>query len=448
MMTAAMTYRPTPPAPRIQWHEGMLLGPQHFQQESARVDDLIAWQHLAVQPLAWGLRHLVIDESLLVNGWVRVRALEAVMPDGTAVTWPVQEAGEADLALDLAPWTAQLEAEDLPVYLTLGRTRSQRVSAQPARLRGIPGVQVEDEISDALPVDIPRAVPNLALAIGERPSSAYLCLKLMTVRKDNEVFKRGAYVPALLEVPADCEPRQRAQALAAQMRSKAAFLVKQTADPSSRIEDRLAMLESKARLGSLVAALPVLEALLRSPAVSPFALYLALCAQLGPLTTLRPGAAPLLPPPWIHDDPMAALAPVLDALEDLAGEVSQEWRTTVFDFDGEAFSLHLEAATLGARLVVGVRGQPERDLVAWMGGAVIGSRTVWSALSARRVLGAARRRIDDAPELGLRSSAGYTLFAIEVSESFIVAEQPLVISNANETSAMQRPHEMVIFVKG
>jgi type VI secretion system protein ImpJ len=103
---------------------------------------------------------------------------------------------------------------------------------------------------------------------------------------------------------------------------------------------------------------------------------------------------------------------------------------------------------LGPRLVVGLRGQPERELAAWMAGAVIGSRTVWTSLSERRVLGAARKRIDEAPELGLRSGAGYTLFAIEVNDSFIVADQPLVISNANETNASQRPQEMVLFVQG
>jgi hypothetical protein len=35
-----------------------------------------------------------------------------------------------------------------------------------------------------------------------------------------------------------------------------------------------------------------------------------------------------------------------------------------------------------------------------------------------------------------------------VADTFIVPGQPLVISNANETSAMQRPHEMVMFLKG
>ena len=37
---------------RIEWHEGMLLAPQHFQQVSARMDALVAWHTLAVSPFA------------------------------------------------------------------------------------------------------------------------------------------------------------------------------------------------------------------------------------------------------------------------------------------------------------------------------------------------------------------------------------------------------------
>ena len=67
---------------RIQWHEGMLLSPQHFQHESARVDALIAWQALATNPYAWGIRRLELDEGLLATGLLRVLRLDAVMPDG------------------------------------------------------------------------------------------------------------------------------------------------------------------------------------------------------------------------------------------------------------------------------------------------------------------------------------------------------------------------------
>jgi hypothetical protein len=53
----------TAPLPHIQWHEGMLLSPQHFQQESARVDSLIAWQVMSTNSLAWGIKAFELDEK-------------------------------------------------------------------------------------------------------------------------------------------------------------------------------------------------------------------------------------------------------------------------------------------------------------------------------------------------------------------------------------------------
>ena len=440
--------KPSFPPDRIQWHEGMLLSPQHFQQESARIDQLIAWQCLAADPMAWGVRRLQIDENQLAGGLLRVLQLEAVMPDGMAVSYSVDRAEGYDLQLDLKPYAEQLEAGELPVYLRIGRARSVRGNGQPTRFRGVAAEPVNDEVSEALPVDIPRAAANLELSAGDVPSSVYLHMKLMTVRRDNEVIRRGPFLPAMLTLEWQSEVHGRARTLAAQMRSKAAFIAKQTAHPSSRLEDRIAMLEQKARLSSLVLALPLLEGVLRPTEVAPYRLFLALCAQLGPLSLLRPGAVPMQPPAWDAADPMAALEPVLQAVVDLVGEVSQDWRAQVFGFDGRVFSLDLQPQWLGPRIVVGLRGQGERDHIAWMNGAVIGSRTVWTTLSDRRILGAPRRHIEEAAELGVRASSGYTLFAIDASDDFIVPDQPLVISNANETSTSQRPQELVLFTKG
>lgn len=433
---------------RIQWHEGMLLTPQHFQQEGARVDAQLAWQSLAAQPYGWGVRSLEIDEALLTTGLLRVRKLEAILPNGMAVSYDSATAQGPALELDLSPWSEAMAQQDLPVYVVLGNTRSLRQPGQPAMFRGVESVPVEDEVSQALAADLPRMVLNLALAAGAVPSAGYISLKLMTVHKGNEIVRRGAYMPALLEVPAASVARQRAQLLATHMRNKAVFLARQTAQPSSRLEDRLNLLEQKARLSSLILNLPQLEALLRCPVVQPLPLYLALCAQLGPLATLRPGAVPLLPPAYDHADAWPCFDAVLNALTELVAEVSQEWKTCTFGFDGQVFSLAMQPDWAGTRLVVGLRGQPEREATQWMMGAVIGSKTVWTTLSDRRVLGAARVRIDEAPELGLRASAGYTLFSIEMSDSFIVADQPLLISNANESLVAQRPQEMVLFIKG
>lgn len=439
----------TPPqlSNRIQWHEGMLLTPQHFQQEGARIDALLAWQSMATHPYGWGIRNLVIDEALLTTGLLRVLALDAIFPNGMAVTFDVEQSQQA-LDLDLSPWSSAMEQQPLSIYLLIGKTRSLREPGQPTMFRGIESDLVEDEVSQALAADLPRMATNLSLSAGAVPSAAYIHLRLMTLHKDNEIVRRTSAMPAMLEVPADSLILQRAQLLAAHMRSKAVFLARQTAMPSSRLEDRLTMLEQKARLASLILNLPVLEALLRCSVVQPLPLYLALCAQLGPLATLRPGAVPILAPAYEHADSDAAFDAVLSALADLVDEVSQEWKTCTFSFDGQAFVLAMQPQWVGARLVVGLRGHPERELTQWMAGAVIGSKTIWTSLSDRRVLGAPRSRIDDAPELGLRSSSGYTLFSVEVSDSFIVADQAILISNANESVLAQRPHEVVLFIKG
>lgn len=125
------------PAPidRIQWHEGMLLGPQHFQIESARVDQLVAWQVGLTQPNAWGVSELVLDENLLSNGVIRVLNFSAVMPDGFAVDHSAELSPELDLSLDLKKLGEQAD-DGVAIYVVLGRSRTLRNKALPPRFVG------------------------------------------------------------------------------------------------------------------------------------------------------------------------------------------------------------------------------------------------------------------------------------------------------------------------
>jgi type VI secretion system protein ImpJ len=436
---------PIPPH-RIQWHEGLLLGPQHLQQESGRVDALVAWHTQLAHPYAWGVRELRIDEALLATGLLRIERLDAVMPDGMAVQHsPGQGGGE--LEIDLRPMAELFEAGDVEVFLTLGRSRSLR-DPQASRFTPLPGEVVEDEVSDALPVDIARMRPNLALSAGRVPPSVYVHLRLATVRKHDEVFSLGAGQPPLLAMRADHPLRQRAQALAAQLRGKAAFVARQGAQPSSRLEDRVEALEARGRLESLVAHLPLLEGLLGGPVLHPHALYLGLCAQLGSMSLLRPGALPPLPTSWDQAQPSKCLDPLFEALEALAGEISQAWHTRRFRLERGRFELTVAPAWLGDRLIVGLRGMAERELAAWMGGALIGADSLWSSLGDRRILGAARQPVAEAPELGLRAGSGYTLFAIDSRSGFIRPDETLVIGAPGEATGGGRPQEMVLFVRG
>lgn len=433
---------------RIQWHEGMLLAPQHFQQESARVDALVGWQALAGQPAAWGIRRLALDEALLGGARLRIDLLEAVMPNGMAVRFDAGHAQDGTLELDLAPFAAAMAQGEVPVYLVIGTARSLRLPGQPAMFRPCAGSMVEDEVSEALAEEVPRMVANLALAAGTLPGAAYVSMQLMTLRQDNQIVRRGAFWPAQLEVAPTSSIAQRARALAVLMRSKAVFLGKQSMRQSSQLDERVALLEQRARLAHLTINLPLLEATLDAAPMQPLALYLALCAQLGALAALRPGSVPLAPPAYLHADSYGAFDAVLGHLHGLVAEVSQEWTSVPFSFDGEVFTLAMRPEWLGARLVVGLRGQGQPELRGWMEGATIGSRTVSASLRDRRVPGAARHVIDGAPEMGLHDGGGALLFAVALDAQFIVAGQDLLIGNDNSAQRGVRPQEIVVYIKG
>jgi type VI secretion system protein ImpJ len=69
-------------------------------------------------------------------------------------------------------------------------------------------------------------------------------------------------------------------------------------------------------------------------------------------------------------------------------------------------------------------------------------------LRSRRVLGAVRRNVEYAEELGLRSGSGYLLFEIQAASGLVQGDEPLLIANSNEGESAQRPQEMLLFVKG
>jgi type VI secretion system protein ImpJ len=56
----------------IQWHEGMLLMPQHFQQLGARGEALVAHGLAFATQHPWGVTRLKIDRSRLLNGVFRI----------------------------------------------------------------------------------------------------------------------------------------------------------------------------------------------------------------------------------------------------------------------------------------------------------------------------------------------------------------------------------------
>src|SRR3990167_5597303 len=101
--------------PLIQWHEGMLLQPHHFQRLSLRYERLIGY-HAQCMPFAWGVNHFEIDTVAVLEGILRITQLEAMMPDGTVV-W--HEATEKAPPLELNFADAVTAAHGVEIHLAV-----------------------------------------------------------------------------------------------------------------------------------------------------------------------------------------------------------------------------------------------------------------------------------------------------------------------------------------
>lgn len=422
----------------IQWHEGLLLAPQHFQQLAQRSEQLLAYHVLAGLPFCWGVRDLDVDEDMLGAGTLRISRLEAIMPDGQVVSHAPGAGGEAPLELDLEPFAERLEAGELKVFLA--------VAIGPDRFESVVGELVIDEHAESEPIEIPRLRPRLQLLAGDAPSSRYVSFPLATIKRENGVYRLGEYVPPMLGLTREMPIWQSCNALAARMREKSVFLAKQTAMPSSGVEDRLQFLEIRDRLRSVVELLPYYEAVLGTDGIHPYPLYVALSSLFGPLSLLRTGSVPPAPVPYRHADLRSSFDVLLTQVGSMLEAVSQTYREIKFTLENGNFSLTIPPEWLGERLVIGVRGHAEREIIAWMDGALIGSDTVLGGLREKRILGAARARIERAEEMGLAGVAGMMLYTIKGDKAFVVPGRPLVITNRTETDAGQRPAEIILYV--
>lgn len=108
--------------PAIQWHEGMLLSPQHLQQNDLRFEQLL-YHHLnLLSPYHWGIHYLKIDPIVFPEGLVRILGLQAVMPDGLAVDYTANAMDTMPLEIDLKPFKPTNSKEVITIYLTVAES--------------------------------------------------------------------------------------------------------------------------------------------------------------------------------------------------------------------------------------------------------------------------------------------------------------------------------------
>jgi type VI secretion system protein ImpJ len=432
----------------IDWHEGMLLAPQHFQQLALRQEELLHYHATALAPFHWGVLRLDIDAAALTQGLLRVGEMEAVLPDGLMVSQELDDA--QPLEVDLKPHAAALEGGAATVYLAVPARRAglSPLHGEFPRYRSIDGGPVVDESSGEGDVFIPRLRPCPVLLVGEAPSRRYSALPIARVRRADQKFRLDeGWEPPALRVPLGSTLGRLAAEVAERLRRKTEILSDRTR--ARGVAQPAQMLETQLMIHSLMGTLPRLEAVLGTGAAHPFALYLALCEVAGHVAAVGHGLVPPIFPPYDHADPMAAFTRVRDFILRVANEgVSESYSPFRFYFEQGFYNLGFDDAWRNLSLVLGVRGaagMSDDEVERWVEQSLIGSQSLIPGMRDRRVLGARRRRIER--EGDLVPAGGVLLFSLESDPEFIQPNQVLQVWNAADRGDTPRVVEVVLYVK-
>jgi len=432
----------------VQWHEGMLLAPQHFQQFAFRQEELLHYHLMNVAPFYWGIRRLKVDQALLIDGTLRILDLEAVMPDGIVVYHLHPE--EKNLEIDLTPHLDELQARPLSVHLVIPAIKAGNASVPGALARydSVEGKSVTDENTGESELSIPRLRPRLGLLIAETPPQKYSAFPLLQVAYRNETFTLTDFITPTLKVALRSPLGEICAGICHRLREKALFLSERVQSPSTTLRGPM-ILETKILIQNMVTNLVQFEAVLNSGASHPYVLYLSLCGLVGSLAGL---GLDLIPPslePYNHNDLRATYLQTQNYLFRMVDEGILETHTAIpFDFESGAFNLKLDTDWLKPKLIIGVRGRPaaaEKEILNWMNEGLIGSSPKIESMKSRRILGAERNKIEGDEQLV--PSRGVVLYEVKAQPAFIEPDEILQILNTADPSGKQGPAEIVLYVK-
>ena len=321
---------------RVVWSEGMLMCPQHLQQQDLYFEGTLATRLAAASPYAWGVVSMGVDEGALKAGQFKLGEFAGVLSAGLPVEFALGEAGgpAARPIAESFPTTAPM----LEVYL-----------AVPAAREGIPNFQdALDEASVARfrianrPVHdltiakteqiIAFGRPNLSILYGTEARDDYETVKIAEVVRDGTgsfALSRN-YIPPALKCSASPVLMAWLQDLLSVM------LTKQRAISETRRQIDAASVEFTGQditrfllLNGLNTYIPHVRHIVESRTTSPLGCYLTLIELGGALTTFSSEVDPSTFPRFNHTDLRATFEELFGMLNKMLGATVRELCITV-----------------------------------------------------------------------------------------------------------------------
>lgn len=317
---------------RVVWSEGLLMMPQHLQQQDGYHERLATRLLRAASPYGWGVSRLELDPAALQAGQVRVQAFDGVLADGLPVAFD-REDPERPPARPFE----QLKPTDkvLEVYLALPREREGNANyaglataspgSAPARFK-VSSRSVLDLVSLQGAATVAFAHPNFLLLFGGEARDDYETLKIAEVVRlsSGTCALEEGFIPSCLRVGASPGLCAKLRRLLAALTAKQRELVAGQRQPEAgNVEFGPSDIARGLQLLGLNQVIPLVTHLVDEPDTPPLQAYLALVQVAGLLCTFTPGGDSSTLPKFQFSDLRGTFEPLVERIETMLGVVAR-----------------------------------------------------------------------------------------------------------------------------
>lgn len=406
----------------VQWHEGMLLSPHHFQQMSNHVRQLFQLS----SPFNYGLFSFKIDTSALASGVIRVLQARGIFQDGLYFDFDALK--DPPVEKNLSSFF-QINTSAVRVYLAVSayKVGENSVAGNNARYYSSEVINVTDENSGTNPINIPIIKPKLRLLMEDELDARFVAFPVVEAQKSVEgAVQMNSFIPPFITIDEYSKIMDMCRDVSYRIRDKVSYFSDRKDNFS---QDTVDVALTNLRL--LIKALLPLEAMIHVNNIRPFDLYKCVVQAVADVIATSPSQLVPRLPAYNHEDLYSTFNSLLSHITKVLDSLKQKYTVVRFDKEGPIFKLKMEKEWLKkGEITIGVQrafSSSDNDVLNWITSAQIASESMLQLIKDRRVIGA-DRKIEERGSY-ITQPNGMTLISIKSDSSYIKSAEKLCIAN-------------------
>jgi type VI secretion system protein ImpJ len=306
---------------RVIWREGMLISPQHLQQQELFEEQVLQARLAAATPYSWGVQSVEFDAGALKSGRLELTRFEGVLPDGLAlygkVSVPSRTIG------DHFPTTAKLLEVSLGIpnlregVSNFHESDSEWRGRYLAQKRSVGDLSMSKNTRN---LDVGEPAP--VLLFGAEKDEDHVKLKIAEIVRDEDgsFALSDTYIPPALHIgasPVIMEGLRELMSLSV-VKQRALTATRRQRDKAS-IEFAAADVTRYLLLNAINSGVPLLKHVSEEPKTSALAAYLMLLSYGGGLSSFTGEIDPSTFPRFQFLDQRACFLPMFQNIKTMLG---------------------------------------------------------------------------------------------------------------------------------